>query len=364
MQLILRKWLQFSLRTFLVLISVTAFVGGLLWIKHRDNREFETRRDHWFSLGYKLEVEETPIWFGLHSRLKIVGLWTDERSDYFLINQRVQLTGIESEQDLKRVSISTNGVSDEACAMLATLQNLEKLDLYDSQITVATVEKLSRLPKLIQLTLQHSFTMEKECIEKLNRFPALQELSVNSCPLLSEAKDRLAIPTLKSLDISACYPDQLDISQKDLGRMPHLEVLIAHSNQIKKLITDETVLDLRLLDLRENPLESLGGLAQAAPQLEYLYVDEDDLSPQLVSEIHQLKSLKQLIIGAGHRNTAYYFGKRSEVERRLPEIRAKFDVSVILEDAPFSRDRKEPKFNWPGHFEPELSLIQAQNCWK
>ncbi len=358
MQLIHRHWLQFSLRTLFVLISVTALVVGIFWNIYRDNRDYENRRDHWLSIGYKLEVEETPVWFGLHTRRKIVGLWTDDLSPYYHSN-RISFGDVQQLQDLRRISILENSLPDEACAEIAKLAHVEKLAFFDSHITNTSIEKLSHLPKLTSLELAQTWELEKDGIPFFNQFSALQELSLNSCIHLAENIDQLRIPSLRELDISACHFERLDLSKNGFGGMPQLEVLIARECGIQKIIFDDSKLKLRRLDLRVNKLTRLDGLAAAAPELEVLLIDEDDLNPELIDDLRQLKNLTYLIIGAGHQITATYFGNRTLVKDQLPSIATNFEFHVLLENAPFTKSPSKLTFRLPADFDAELPFVQA-----
>jgi hypothetical protein len=95
---------------------------------------------------------------------------------------------------LQRVNLASAGIDDDGAAQIATLPALERLGLQATWISGAGLEQLSQLPHFKALNLSRCRRLHSPDLECLVRFPALEQLSLDGCPIDDEA-----LPTLKRL---------------------------------------------------------------------------------------------------------------------------------------------------------------------
>lgn len=124
-----RRWLQISLRTFLVLVAILAAV--LAWEANRLRRQAEAVRAFQRAgsiIGYR--VPPPP------GRPLDIALFAKEASwrDFFRTPTDLRLT--------------SEAVDDDLCRCLDDLPELKSLELDDTRVTSASIERIGRLKRL------------------------------------------------------------------------------------------------------------------------------------------------------------------------------------------------------------------------
>jgi hypothetical protein len=86
---------------------------------------------------------------------------------------------------LRELRIWAPEVNDNGLSILANISNLERLDLEGTNVSGVTLTDLAALPRLQSLTLGPRVPDGE--LEQLQEFPALQELDLRACRLLTDA---------------------------------------------------------------------------------------------------------------------------------------------------------------------------------
>jgi hypothetical protein len=197
-------------------------------------------------------------------------------------------------QNLRELTLSLVTVTDDSLQPLGELRNLERLLLKHRGTgpnnAAAGVAALTRLPKLRELELGRLVTLDDSVfsllatmtqleslnleqagvtgseIELLSRLPKLKELSLVGTKVDDTAMEKLAKMTqLDSLDIS--YTKVTDAGLKHVGSLPNLRILGASGNPITDAglaeigrLSQLAVLMMANADISDAGLEHIAGL--------------------------------------------------------------------------------------------------------
>ncbi|HJT35201.1 MAG TPA: hypothetical protein VJ783_24465 [Pirellulales bacterium] len=208
---VLRRMLQFSLRTFLVLLTAGCIWLGLKTEKVRRQRYLvrmvnnlggELAYDYQYQWGpVQLGTPPTPP--GPKLLRSVLG------DDYFADLVSVQVKNV-AEQDIARIAKQkslrhlsvSSGVGDESLESISRLRHLERLELYGGRFTGAGFDRLSALPKLRALVIGN-MGLSEESARSIGRLVHLEQLSLEHTRLASKhLKCLTGLRNLTSLDLS------------------------------------------------------------------------------------------------------------------------------------------------------------------
>ena len=236
-----RCWLQFSLRTFFVLLTV--FCVWLGWTVHQANEQRKAVawvREMGGSVSYDYEFDEDG---------NIIDDAKPPGPEWLM-----ELVGVDCFQKVSDVRICGRKVSD--LTPLEKLTSLQKLDLSKTQ-----VDDLTPLAKL----------------------PSLKWLAVDFTPV----SDLTPLGGLKNLEWLCLNQSQVD-DLTPLAKLTSLEALGLHTTQVSDLTPLAGLKNLEQLGLHGTPVNDLTPLAKLT-SLEWLH-----LIATRVSE-GQIKTLQQAI---------------------------------------------------------------------
>jgi len=163
------------------------------------------------------------------------------------------------------------GVSDVSMKLIAKLERLQHLRLYNSSnwrgITDKGIEELSKLAALKTLQLNYFKRITNDGLSKLSTLTSLRELLlVGSCQIADQGIKYLApLHNLSYLAISLCGTLTDNTLHTISTNFPSLCTLALGYNNPNSYFTDEGLLNLLSLNkLKELRLERTWGLLQGA----------------------------------------------------------------------------------------------------
>ncbi len=238
-----RRWLQFSLRSLLVLVFACG--GGLgMWSRwlepYRRQRRLEAEVQ---KLGGMIDTGTVDTWwarlFGsrFFSHVLEIGFFERPQNEAWLARLRdvphlrglyLQDTPVSDEvltelgqlRELKQLSLAGSGVTDSGIERLLTLDKLEVLELIGARITDAGVGQLVSLPSLGHLSLDDNDITEAS-LPHFRALPNLTRLTLSGTHIVPSAL-REALPHLDAWEI---------------------KFLLEHA-QIQKRFTDTRLIDI------------------------------------------------------------------------------------------------------------------------
>lgn len=172
-----RRWLQFSLRTLLVMMTMACV--GLAWLAYQRNevRKREAAIAAIEEMGGEIHFDEMqpfrPVWlhmlFSSRSPAEVVGVNLDgtNASDD-------DLSLVAGLTKLEWLILFNTPVTDAGLVQLADLTNLEELTLNYTQVTDAGLVHLSGLTKLNRLYLHGSRVTDQGVAALKQKLPNLQ----------------------------------------------------------------------------------------------------------------------------------------------------------------------------------------------
>lgn len=337
-----RRWLRFSMRGLMVLVTILC---GVLALLRHDYFAYRNERHIWdqidaaggFSMGNATGVsilnEEQ---FG-ENHLSIRQRWVASLvGDHFY--HRINFVGLY-DQDLKEVAallpqlpeLQAVGISDttltsEVSDSLAQIEKLEELSISDTKIVPENFHRLAACKHLRDISLWGESATD-EVLSRMTKFRSLTELSITRAPI-TEAGLRSAVrfPALKHLHlrlIQDITPDALscladcpnleillldcmpinDQTLKELSRLPSLRVLLIEGHETDVTITAKGLSYLTELQTLEHlslwfrPLEDeeVRTISQLS-NLQHFSCDGQKLTSKSIDYLEQLESLKSLTI--------------------------------------------------------------------
>ena len=272
-----RRFLQFSLRAVLVLITIFAMWLGYVCKLARDqktavDRVYELRGwvyyEHEYHKGRHVKGAKPP---GPTWLRKIIG------NEFFQDVTRVGLSKTDvTDADLRLVGrltslhsldLSETVISDAGLVHIADLRELSELSLANTKVTGSGLQYLQNLRNLNSLNLPYT-RVDDDRLKHLTVLPKLGDLSIGGTSVTSEGIKHLeSLRALQSLSLQDTNVDDLAIPA--LTRMKGLTLLVLDSTQI----SGKGLFELRstrpeceiwgpLVDLRNLRLGRAGGIAQ------------------------------------------------------------------------------------------------------
>ena len=247
-----RRWLQFSLRTFFVLVTV--FCVWLGWTVHRANEQ--RKAVEWVremggdvAYGYQRDEAGIPIVDAKPPGPK----WLR------------QLLGVDYFQEVTVVDLKTTPVSD--LTPLAGLKNLELLWLNGTQVSDLT--PLAKLTSLEFLSLDNTHVSD---LTPLAKMTSLQWLQLNYTQV-SDLTPLAGLKSLKALVLRATEVSDLT----PLAKLTSLESLLLDNTPVSDPTPLAKLTNLQWLSLDNTPAseEQVEELRQALPNCEIIWSPPD-----------------------------------------------------------------------------------------
>jgi hypothetical protein len=216
-----RRWFQFSLRTLLVFVTLSAIPCSWLAVKLRDVKHEEAAAAAIVEAGGRVEWGKDapgPAWlggvlgehfFGHVISVTLEGEQVTEGAlenldamnylqDLLLLGPKVTDSGLEHLQglrELKWLDIDSTNVTNAGLEKIARLKQLEFLNLRGTQVTDAGLGKLAGLNKLQSLGLTNTNVTDAG-LEHLQRMKQLTEVDLNDTHVTAAGvvKLRQALP--------------------------------------------------------------------------------------------------------------------------------------------------------------------------
>ena len=229
-----RRWLQFSLRTLLIVVTVLSvplgWVGWRLgqvrreqatitWIEEMGGRVY-------YQSNYKPDdrswwEESTDKWFG--ERVRLVGFHYSYSHRYFRYRQVSDLSPLVELKNLTYLDLGNTQVS--GLSLLAELKNLKSITLNNTP--VSDLLPLAELKSLEMLTL---IDMQVSDLSLLAKLKNLERLNLSNTPV-SDLSPLVELKSLKEI-----YLENTQVSDEQVQELrqalPNCE--IRHSTRVEK----------------------------------------------------------------------------------------------------------------------------------
>jgi hypothetical protein len=243
-----RRWLRFSLRTFLVV--VTLFCIWSAWYVHRARRQKEAVEavqtyggwayyDHQFDEAKPptkvMNESPWPSWlidiFGIdmfHNVIEVNLVYSDDRGK----REETQNTSdeiipnLEAFPNLRRLYLHSTQVTDDTMPHIARLRKLEEFFVWDAtHLSDQGVEYLRNLDRLSSIHISNS-RIGDESLHIMSRLPRLQRLSLQGNHFSNKGLQYLrSAKGLKSLWIGLGNGEITDAGAQHLLNLENLEEL-------------------------------------------------------------------------------------------------------------------------------------------
>ena len=256
-----RRWLQYSLRTFFVLLTVACV--GLAWVGRQAFRAWEQRKAvEWVqeiggTVSYDYQLDEDGI--------EIAD--AEPHGSEWL----VELLGVDYFQEVSAVDLYDTQVSD--LNALARLTSLKQLSLIDTHIDVSDLTPLAGLNNLKSLELSGTQVNDLTPLAGWNN---LEGLSLD----YTQVSDVTSLAGLKNLKWLSLRNTQVsDVTP--LAGLKNLEWLLLDSTQVSDVTPLRGMKNLKALKLADTQVSDLTPLAKLT-SLEWLFLDSTpvtDLTP-------------------------------------------------------------------------------------
>ncbi len=181
-----RRWLQFSLRTLLIVVTIIAVGMGLLMRQVHEQRAIVQREKEAVAEIEKLGGEVIdgykyrPILTGFPNWLRAIFGDQEYRPVERVIIDIAQITDIEFQYichftQLKELSLNSYKITDTGLQHLSQLTNLQKLDLTNASITNHGLLQFNKLNELQELCLSYTKITDMG-LQHLSHMTALKKL--------------------------------------------------------------------------------------------------------------------------------------------------------------------------------------------
>lgn len=238
-----RKWLQFSLRTFLLAITLCGiWLGFRLYLARTQHAAVKAIQ----AAGGDVEYQNVKRPF-VDNRYPPKLSWLDTQLgiDFFHDVEQVQLSGPAADNELLEKVGALSGVrqlwisnhpqiTDEGMKHVKGLHNLESVGLLSTEITDAGILHLSSLPKIKTLDLAGSPITDRG-LEHLAKLQSLESLHLMGAEISDAGMEHVArLSSLRELQLH-----ETSVTDAGIGRLadlPNLEAL-----KLPEAFTDDGV---------------------------------------------------------------------------------------------------------------------------
>lgn len=282
-----RRWLSFSLRAMLVLITLVCVLLG--WLG-RDVYQYRQRKalierivsagGHYSISGFEYDVANTNAdprgfkerllawWFGPEFHLRDIDAVSLQEGDHsVLLEDLAELHTIQS------LVLSGAEITKETAQTLLAMQSLSEVRIYSTNITPKELTRIKSLSALQGLQLYSEAANDKN-IALLKHFPGLTWLKMGNGSLTDEGLRSLKdCPRLRYLHLGG-FANVTDEGLKELGGVVLLESL--------------TLVQLPLTDT------TWEGIGQLTALQKLRFVGSRDMIQNTSEGLEQLRKLRQL----------------------------------------------------------------------
>jgi len=229
-----RRWLQFSLRTFLLLVLVTSVWMG--WYIRSVRRQQDSVRAITAVGGaviYEHQFDVDGLHYQIQSRLP--ASLSRKLDNYLYDVEGVKLFAIKTDPNdalqhlegvpkVEQLVFAETGVTDDGLRYVAQLQKLELLHLaIESAVSDAGIEHFANHPSLVYFGIEYT-EVTGNCLRTLRTIPSLRELSLRGNRISDDGLRYLRnMEQLKRLDLSG--NEITDRGLAHLSRLRNLERL-------------------------------------------------------------------------------------------------------------------------------------------
>lgn len=270
-----RRWLQFRLRSLLVLMLVAALaLGWYARLRHgvlREQSALATVRrlqaqmtkppENW--IGSPLVVQSHPWWLRLNGEQElsqVTAVSFDLRSydDGFEMESPLgdaELRVLSALPHLRSLKVPRSRISDAGLSALGSLRRLTTLDLSATAVTDRGLMHLQPLHALESLVLDRT-AVTGSGLEHLQHCPRLQSLSLFTVPLQTEHVDllnelhslevlRIAAPNLKRVSLHGLLnlrqltvvllAADVDLQLESLPKLEEVDIFLAEESRLQRL---------------------------------------------------------------------------------------------------------------------------------
>jgi hypothetical protein len=267
-----RRWFRFSLRTFLVF--VTLFCIWAAWWMHsarRQKQAVDAIREYggWVYYDYEFDSATRP------NRVHSGSPWPTWVVDAFgvdMLHNVVEVNLVYSYDSGKRED--GRNASDEIIPHLEGIPNLRRLFLHSTQVTDATMPHIARLRKLEVFFVWDAHELSDKGVQHLAGLKRLRDIHINDSRIGDESLRVFGqLPRIEQLSLQGNhFSDEGLTHLEEMERVKSLWIGLSNGK-----ITDQGA--MHLLRLRA---------------LEVLEVSHASISPAMQNRLRQLPNLKQL----------------------------------------------------------------------
>lgn len=311
--------LRFSLRALLVIVTIGSIALGIVVNRaERQRKAVAWVKEHYGSVRYAhvgpygksgekagtADELPAPRWL-----IDVLG------EHYFFQPNWVGIHGVTPETDL---------------SPLANLPGLKSVSLGGGHVTAAHLRQLSAIPSLTELSLSGR-TLDADALQELRAAAQLKQLSLSELRLNAAAtQGAFSLSQLRNLFINQC---ELDLSTTGACEtLQNLEELGFRDITNSKLDFGQLgpLPKLRVIDLSAQWSPATYAAIAQQPALEYLVLEEGELTLATLDQVCENPSLKDLGICCDYSD---------EVADRIQSLRSRLNVVTV----PLSKNK--PQFN-------------------
>jgi hypothetical protein len=210
---------------------------------------------------------------------------------------------------LRELTLTMVGTTDDALQSLALLKNLESLQLvhrgFGREVTIAGVEFVTQLPKIRSLTLARLPKLDDRLFSHLKLVRGLKSLNVDQATITgSELRQLASLPKLLELNLIGTRVD--DEAMEKLAALTLLESLDISGTRVSDagLMHLGSLKNLRKLNISRNALTDVGAAEiSRLTQLEELLIGDNAMSDASLTQFANLSKLRSLWLGGNSRIT-------------------------------------------------------------
>gem|GEM_PF-2378856 len=337
-----RRWLQFSLRGFIVLMALAAVLMGWWSYWHHRIRKQRTaleeiaslqgrltkRTNLWINRPIISSVNRTPWWLRADGE-KTIPVTTGVSFDLLSYDDGFPEKSGLRDRDLRmlavfpylyEVSVPRSEVGDDGLAWVKPLRRLRRLDLSQTPVQDDDLAALAGLRELQSLTLD-GVQLRGEGLAYLAGCRNLQSLVLTDVPLtIDGAKHLNGLSSLKELNLQSqdlsqlnlhdlpellelsihLTDDEADVRLANLPKLHNLNIVLENSFAPRRLWLDDLpALNRLTLQLWNEPEASSNEFSlqlRRLPSLEHLQLSGGRLPEGSLREVSQLPNLSYLYL--------------------------------------------------------------------
>ena len=271
----------------------------------------------------------------------------------------VDLEQIKKMKSVSFLALISCSITDSDMSTIATMENIETLDLSGNTISDRGIQDLTKMQGLVDFTLQEVSITDK-AIQAIGTLPNLRTLDLSTSTITNADLAHLP-PQLIELHLANCSIN--DEAVVGLAKLQHLQMIDLSGTQItdQGLVSLQSLKHLYALDIGKTAVTDAGIHAiRKHSALTELYLNEIPISERMIERILKMKRLEILDLSGTDLNDTglaeltflsrlltLYVGSTkvsaAGVDRFLKESP---DCEVIFDAAPDDDDDVMPDDDW------------------